>query len=158
HQWKPNVLTDHHEMGSNATFFFQPGVPSRTHPLTPQQNVELTRRIGQYHAKALDKIGSLYYTQEGYDDFYYGKGSTFPDIQGAIGILFEQASPRGHAQESINGVLTFPFAIRNQFTAMLSSLEAIREMRVDILNYQRQFYRDAVAEAAKDPVKAIVFG
>ena len=27
HQWKPNVLTDHHEMGSNSSFFFQPGVP-----------------------------------------------------------------------------------------------------------------------------------
>ncbi|HYJ37338.1 MAG TPA: M14 family zinc carboxypeptidase, partial [Chitinophagaceae bacterium] len=29
HLWKPNILTDHHEQGSNATFFFQPGVPSR---------------------------------------------------------------------------------------------------------------------------------
>ena len=26
HKWKPNILTDHHEQGSNATFFFQPGV------------------------------------------------------------------------------------------------------------------------------------
>lgn len=24
---KPNILTDHHEQGSNASFFFQPGVP-----------------------------------------------------------------------------------------------------------------------------------
>lgn len=24
-EWRPNLLTDHHEMGSNATFFFQPG-------------------------------------------------------------------------------------------------------------------------------------
>jgi hypothetical protein len=108
HQWKPNVLTDHHEMGTNATFFFQPGVPARMHPLTPQKNLELTKKIGEYHAKALDAIGSYYYTQEGYDDFYYGKGSTFPDVQGAIGILFEQASSRGHAQESTNGILRFP--------------------------------------------------
>jgi len=158
HKWKPNVLTDHHEMGTNASFFFQPGVPARMHPLTPEKNLELTKRIGEYHAKALDAIGSFYYTQEGYDDFYYGKGSTFPDVQGAIGILFEQASSRGHAQESINGVLRFPFTIRNQFTTALSSLKAINEMREDLLNYQRQFYKDAAAEAAKDPVKAIVFG
>lgn len=158
HAWKPNVLTDHHEMGPNATFFFQPGVPSRMHPLTPEKNLELTKKIGEYHAKALDQIGSLYYTQEGYDDFYYGKGSTFPDVQGAIGILFEQASSRGHAQETTNGILRFPFTIRNQFTAALSSVAAIQALREDLLNYQRQFYKDAQAEAAKDPVKAIAFG
>src|SRR6185295_16594306 len=27
-QWKPNVLTDHHEQGTNATFFFMPGEPT----------------------------------------------------------------------------------------------------------------------------------
>ncbi len=158
HQWKPNVLTDHHEMGTNATFFFQPGVPSRMHPLTPEKNLELTKKIGTYHAKALDEIGSLYYTQEGYDDFYYGKGSTFPDVQGAIGILFEQASSRGHAQESVNGVLRFPFTIRNQFTTALSTLKAVNEMRVELLDYQRDFYKTASAEAIKDLTKAIIVG
>jgi hypothetical protein len=158
HQWKPNVLTDHHEMGTNATFFFQPGVPSRMHPLTPEKNLELTKKIAAFHAKALDAIGSYYYTQEGYDDFYYGKGSTFPDVQGAIGILFEQASSRGHAQESSNGVLRFPFTIRNQFTAALSTLDAIQALRDELLNHQRQFFKDAVAEASKDLNKAIIFG
>jgi hypothetical protein len=158
HKWKPNVLTDHHEMGTNTTFFFQPGVPSRMHPLTPEKNFELTKRIGEFHAKALDEIGSLYFTQEGYDDFYYGKGSTFPDVQGAVGILFEQASSRGHAQESSNGILRFPFTIRNQFVTALSSLKAITNMRVELLDYQRQFYKDAGIEAAKDPVKGYIFG
>lgn len=158
HEWKPNVLTDHHEMGTNATFFFQPGVPSRMHPLTPAKNLELTRKIGEYHAKALDEIGSLYYTQEGFDDFYYGKGSTFPDIHGAIGILFEQASSRGHAQESTNGVLRFEFTIRNQFTTVLSSLKAVNELRPALLDYQRQFYKEAQTESERDPVKSIVFG
>ena len=158
HHWKPNLLTDHHEMSTNATFFFQPGVPSRVHPLTPKKNIELTTRMGEFHAKALDKIGSLYFTQQGYDDFYYGKGSTFPDVQGAIGILFEQASARGHAQESDNGVLRFPFAIRNQFITALSSLEAVNAMREDLLNYQRQFFRDARAEALANTNKAFIFG
>ena len=156
HEWRPNLLTDHHEMGTNSTFFFQPGVPSRNHPLTPAKNTELTKKIGEYHAQALDAIGSLYYTQEGFDDFYYGKGSTFPDVQGAIGILFEQASSRGHAQESINGVVTFPFTIRNQFTTALSSLKAVNALRTDLLNYQREFFKNALTDAAKDPVKSIV--
>jgi hypothetical protein len=157
-RWKPNLLTDHHEQGTNATFFFMPGVPSRVHPLTPPKNQELTRKLGDFHAKALDRIGSLYFTQEGYDDFYYGKGSTFPDAQGAVGILFEQASSRGHAQESTNGVLRFPFTIRNQFTTMLSSLKGINELREEFLTYQRDFYKSAITEASKDPVKAYIVG
>lgn len=158
HNWLPNILTDHHEMGTNATFFFQPGIPSRTHPLTPKLNQKLTRSIGDYHAKALNKIGSLYYTEESYDDFYYGKGSTFPDINGSIGILFEQASSRGHIQESENGIITFPFTIRNQFTTALSTLDAAKNMREEILKYQYDFYKNARSEASKESNKAIVFG
>ena len=158
HDWKPNLLTDHHEMGTNSTFFFQPGVPSRKHPLTPQKNFELTQKIGTFHAKALDKIGSLYFTEEAYDDFYYGKGSTYPDVNGAVGILFEQASSRGHAQESVNGVVRFPFTIRNQVATTLSSLEAMQNMRVEMLSYQRDFYQQALKEASAQPVRAYVFG
>ena len=158
HKWLPNILTDHHEMGSNATFFFQPGIPSRTHPLTPKLNQELTRNIGDFHAEALDQIGSLYYTEESYDDFYYGKGSTFPDINGGIGILFEQASSRGHVQETENGLLTFPFTIRNQFTTALSTLKAGKNMREELLTYQHNFYKNARTEASKENTKAIVFG
>ncbi len=158
HDWKPNILTDHHEQGSNATFFFQPGVPSRVNPNTPVKNQQLTAAIGNYHAKFLDSIGSLYFTKEGYDDFYYGKGSTFPDIHGAVGILFEQASSRGHAQETANGLLTFPFTIRNQFVTSLSTLEAAKNLRKEMLNYQRDFYKDVKAEAEASPIKAYVFG
>jgi hypothetical protein len=158
HAWKPNVLTDHHEMGTNNTFFFQPGIPSCTHPLTPKRNQELTGKIGEYHAKFLDNIGSLYYTKEDFDDYYYGKGSTYPDANGSIGILFEQASSRGHAQESVHGILTFPFTIRNQFQTSLSTLQAAYELKNDLLDWQREFYKTAMTEASSDGVKGIVFG
>lgn len=158
HKWLPNILTDHHEMGTNSTFFFQPGEPTRVHPLTPKLNQQLTEEIGTYHAKALNKIGSLYYSEEGYDDYYYGKGSTFPDVNGSIGILFEQGSSRGHIQESENGILTFPFTIRNQFTAALSTVEAAKNMRSKILKFQRDFYTKLRSEGVKNKTKAIVFG
>ncbi|MGC4102059.1 M14 family zinc carboxypeptidase [Ferruginibacter sp.] len=158
HKWKPNILTDHHEQGSNATFFFQPGVPARVNPLTPEKNQELTNKLAKFHAKALDKIGSLYFTKENYDDFYYGKGSTYPDINGAIGILFEQASSRGHAQETANGILRFPFTIKNQFVTALSTLEGAKELRKEFLTWQRDFYSNTLKEAAAAPVQGYVFG
>ena len=139
HKWYPNVVTDHHEMGTNSTYFFQPGEPDRVHPLTPDLNQKLTAAFGKYHAEALDGIGSLYYSEENFDDYYYGKGSTFPDVNGSVGILFEQGSSRGHIQESENGILTFPFTIRNQFMTAMSSLKATNELKTELRNYQYEF-------------------
>ncbi len=158
HKWKPNILTDHHEQGSNATFFFQPGVPSRVNPLTPQKNQELTGKLAKFHAAFLDRIGSMYFTKENYDDFYFGKGSTYPDINGAIGILFEQASSRGHLQQTANGLLSFPFTIKNQFTTELSTIEGAKALRKDFLQWQKDFYKESISDAVLDPIKAYVFG
>jgi hypothetical protein len=157
-EWLPNILTDHHEMGTNATFFFQPGIPSRTHPLTPILNQELTQKIADFHVEELNEIGSLYYSKESFDDFYYGKGSTFPDINGGIGILFEQASSRGHIQKSANGILTFPFTIKNQLTAAISTLKAGIALKESLLEYQYNFYKNSREEALKSKNKGIIFG
>ena len=140
HDWYPNVLTDHHEMGTNSTFFYQPGVPSRVNPLTPNKNQELTAKIGKYHERILSDNGSFFYSEEDYDDFYYGKGSTFPDINGGIGILFEQGSSRGHLQESINGNISFPFTIKNQLLTSISSLQATVDLKNELLDYQYNFF------------------
>jgi hypothetical protein len=156
-EWIPNILTDHHEMGTNSSFFFQPGIPSRVNPLTPKQNQELTKKIGAFHVEAFNQLGSLYYSEEDYDDFYYGKGSTYPDVNGSIGILFEQASSRGHLQESDNGLLSFPFTIRNQLTAGFSTLKAATALRIELLNYFKDFYKNATASAKKSKQKALVF-
>ena len=157
HKWKPNVVLDFHEMGTNSTFFFQPGIPERTNPLTPARNQELTREFGSYHAKELDKRGSLYFTQERFDDFYMGKGSTYPDLHGSVGILFEQASSRGFIQENQDGLLRFHDTIANHFTTSLSSLRATSAMRKRLNDYKKGFYAQALKMADKQPVKTYVF-
>ncbi len=153
-KWLPNVLTDHHEMGTYSTFFFQPGIESRTNPNTPDNNEMLTAKIATYHADALDSIGSLYYSKESYDDFYYGKGSTYPDINGAVGILFEQASSRGSAQESPHGVLRFPFTVRNQVVTSFSTLRAANALRIQLLEHQQQFYAESKVMASQEEYPA----
>ncbi|MBI2514410.1 MAG: zinc carboxypeptidase [Opitutae bacterium] len=158
HRWRPNLLTDHHEMGTNGTFFFQPGVPTRNNPSSPAKVFELTAKVAAFHERALDGKGIFYYSEQGFDDFYPGKGSTYPDLHGTIGILFEQASARGHAQESENGVLTFAFAIRNHVLSSLSSLDASVALRTELLGLQKDFPRETAELAAKSKVKAYVFG
>ena len=157
HRWKPNVVLDFHEMGSGSTYFFQPGIPARTNPLTPKRNQELTGEFAKFHAKRMDGIGSLYFTKERFDDFYMGKGSTYPDLHGSIGILFEQASSRGQVQKTDNGVLEFRDTIKNQLTTSLSSLEATTALRKQLLQYQRSFYQGAMRQAAKAKVQTYVF-
>lgn len=140
--WRPHILTDFHEMGTNATYFFQPGVPDRTHPLTNPKNIQLTNVLAQYHAKALDNEQQLYYTQERFDDFYYGKGSTYPDAHGTVGILFEQASSRGAQQMSINGLLNFPMTIKNQIATTFSTFQGALENKPAFLNHHAAFYQE----------------
>ena len=157
HDWKPNILTDHHEMGTNSTFFFQPGIPSRTNPNTPQRNQDLTEEIGHFHAHALDSINSLYYTKSSFDDYYYGKGSTYPDANACVGILFEQASSRGHLQESVNGLLSFPFTIRNQVVTSLSTQEAAIAKRKEMLDYQRTFYQNNIKDGKNSSIGGWIY-
>lgn len=158
HEWLPNIVTDHHEMGANSTFFFQPGVPTRNNPLTPENNYVLTRKIAEYHSEYLDKIGAGYYSEEQFDDYYLGKGSSYPDINSSIGILFEQAGFRGRIRETTNGTRKLAYGIRNQFTVTLSTLDAAMNLKDELLDHQKEFYREALRMADKDPVKAYIFG
>ena len=156
HHWRAQVLTDFHEMGSNATYFFQPGIPSRNNPNTPERTFELTAALAEHHAEWLNRHGAFYYSEETFDDFFYGKGSTFPDVNGAIGILFEQASARSLERMTNDGVLTFPFTIRNQFATSMSTLAGSLALRTELLSNQRDFYVSAPEAARQNPVKAYV--
>jgi hypothetical protein len=158
HRWRPSIQTDHHEMGTNSTFFFQPGVPTRNNPSIPPGIVALTHKVAAFHQRALDGKGLLYYSEQGFDDFYPGKGSTYPDLHGSVGILFEQGSSRGHAQESENGIVTFPATIRSQVLVSFSSLDAALALRGELHALQRAFPTETAALAARSPVKAWVFG
>lgn len=157
-EWRPNVLVDLHEMGSNSTFHFSPGEPKRVNPLIPADNQMLTKKLAEGYAKAYDAIGSFYFSAEQFDDYYIGRGPTFMDMNGGVSLLFEQASSRGYAQTTENGLLTFPFAIKNQLTGALSSVSSASRMKNEFLSYQRNYFTTAQGEAKKSARKAFVFG
>ena len=158
HEWLPNIVTDHHESSANFSFFFQPGVPERINPLTPARNYDLTHEIALYHARFLDEIGSQYFSEEVFDDYYFGKGSTYPDINAGVGILFEAAAIRGRIRETSNGIKKMSLGIKNHFTVSLSTLEASMNLRNELLNFQKNFYKSALALAEKSETLAYLFG
>jgi hypothetical protein len=76
HEWKPNITVDYHEMGANSTYYFHPGAPDRTFPLIPKESMELLDRVSDRPRSWLDSEQRLYFNEEGYDNYYIGKGST----------------------------------------------------------------------------------
>ncbi len=157
-KWRPHVLGDYHEMdGEFPSYFFQPGHPKRTHPLTSKENQRITKGLANYHAKALDARAQPYFTEERYDDFYYGKGSAYPDATGAIGLLFEQTAVRGHARELGGVKIRFQEAIANHLATSISLLKGADAYRTDILNYRFSARDETVRRALADPVKAYIF-
>ncbi|MCK6618167.1 MAG: M14 family metallopeptidase [Cyclobacteriaceae bacterium] len=159
HQWRPYVMTDHHEMGTNSTFYFDPGKNSSNNPIVPAQLYDvLYPKFGEYFAKAMDGIGSQYFTKEAFDKLYPGYGSSYVNFYGGAGFLFEQASSRGHLQETTTVPLTFAFTIRNQFTASLATIRASIAERETLINLRLNFFRTAATQAKANPVKGYVFG
>lgn len=159
HHWRPYVQTDHHEMGSNATFYFDPGKDSSNNPVVPDYLYKtIYPKYGEYFARAMNAIGSMYYTKESFDKLYPGYGSSYINFYGGAGFLFEQASSRGHVQETSTIPLTFSFTIRNQFVASLTTIRASLAEKAELLKMRKEFYRSAVDQAKNSPIKGYVFG
>lgn len=158
HRWYPNVQIDFHEMGKDSTYYFEPSPASMHSPLLPASSYAFNKTLAKYHAQALDALGSLYYTGENFDNFSPVYGSTYPDFHGAVGVTVEQASSRGRVQESVNGLLTFPFTIRNQVATGLGTVRGAVTERDGLLKLQKDFFQSALKQAGQQPVKAFVFG
>ena len=159
HEWYPNVVLDVHEMGTNSNYFFDPMKSSASvKPLIPQENVDLYPIFAEYYVKYMDSIGSFYYTKESFDETYPGYGSTYSDLQGGLALLFEQASSRGHVQETNYGEMTFGFTIRNQFLNGIATVEAAVDNKVLLRDYQKRFFETSLSEFKNEKIKAYEFG
>ena len=159
HSWKPNVTADFHEMGTNSTYFFVPFKPNGSlNPVIPKENYDYFNFLfGSYFADALDEIGTLYFTREIFDRTYPGYGSAYPDYLGGIGLLFEQASSRGHKQKTQFGEITFPFTIKNQYVSSMTTVKASVANKEKLKDYQSNFYKSAITDSSRKKVKGYIF-
>ena len=159
HKWRPYVQTDHHEMGTNSTFYFDPGKESSNNPIVPDYLYKnIYPKFGEYFTKATNSIGSMYFTKEAFDKLYPGYGSSYINFYGGAGFLFEQGSSRGHVQETTTIPITFGFTIRNQFTASLATITASLAEKEDLIELRKQFYLTSKQQAANSVIKGYSFG
>lgn len=156
HEWRPNITVDYHEMGSASTYYFHPGAPERTFPYIPERSMELLDLVAVRPRSWLDSEQRLYFHEEGFDNYYIGKGSTYPHMHASMGMLFEQASSVGLI-DTPHGLLSFQDNIRTQYRTSLEMIRAGLEMKDELLQYQREFSRETAELAAEDDIRAYVF-
>lgn len=156
-EWMPNIAADFHEMGPNTSYFFSPGPPDGLHPLLSTAGLELNQRMNAFLTEQLDSEGALYVSEEVFDDFYLGYGSSYPGLIGAIPYLFEQSSVRGIVQETEFGTFYYDDKVGQQARVGLALVRAALANREQLLSFQRDFYRESQRLANADPIIAHVF-
>ncbi len=140
YRWLPNLVLDFHEMGTEQSLFFQPGVEGRDHPMSPAFVRDITQGFARRYAETMDGIGQRFFTREKYDDFYPGKGSTYPDLHGAVGILVEQGSTRGLVHDYASSTRHFQETVLNPLRLSIATVAGLQESHRALLEYQRDFY------------------
>jgi hypothetical protein len=152
-RWHPQIYVDAHEMGADNTYYFAPPMDPINELVLPRQQ-EWLHLLGRHQAARFDQHGFAYTTRELFDGFYPGKGSMWPTMQGAIGILWEQAGVRGLViDRSDETKLHYHDAVRHHTVSGLATIEAAARHREELLT---DFYRsraDAVRLGREGPVK-----
>jgi hypothetical protein len=147
--WRPQVVIDLHEMGSDVEFYFDP--PDQPYgPFFPEFAKSWFVNFGQAYAEAFDDAGFEYMTRERYNFFYPGYTTSWGSYQGAVGMLYEQGSTRGLAIERADeSVRQLADALEQQYTAALTAVRTAAGRRVELLNDYVDGLRDAIAEGTR---------
>lgn len=145
--WQPVVFVDAHEMEGDSTYFFPPSADPFNPNVTQGQRAKQVL-LGRDIAAAMDQLGEPYYTREIFDLFYPGYGDTWPTLNGAIAMTFEQASARGQVWERSDGEeLTYADGVRNHFVTTLATADTVaRNADMFLTDYAQ--YRQSAANGS----------
>ncbi len=148
YRWNPQVHVDFHEMSPESSYFFFP--PTRPHsPIYPDYTFRWSETMGRALARTFDERGWLYYTEEVFDFFYPGYGDTWPALQGAIGMTYEQAGggSAGLAYRRADGeVLTLTDRATHHRAAGRTTVMTAASRKTEFLMDFAAFHRDEGAD------------
>jgi hypothetical protein len=132
-KFRPQLFVDAHEMGSLDTFLFYP----QAEPFNPHLPATLhgwQKTFGDDQAAAFDQYGWSYYTREWADAWGPFYSDAWGSLNGAIGILYEQASFYGQPLRRASGeIVTYREAVHHQAVSSLANLRSLRGNRTAIL-------------------------
>lgn len=143
-RFHPQLFVDAHEMGRDDSYLFYPQADP-INPHLPAKLVEWQTRYAADIAKAFDAHGWSYYTREwadGWGPFY---SDSWGSLNGAIGILYEQARFDGQSVKLDSGeVATYREAAHRQATASLANVKTLAANREAVLRDYAEHRRASV--------------
>jgi hypothetical protein len=157
-EYPPHILADLHEMGGNSTYFFPPTAPP-SNPLFMEPQIQLMDVFGADIAAAFDARGFAYFNRDTYDLFYPGYVDMWPMAHGALGMTFEQASPRALVLRRSDGdLLTYGDGVTHHFTAAIQTMVTAAKNRRQILTDYLEFRRDGIRGSGMGPAEYVLTG
>jgi putative intracellular protease/amidase len=145
-------------MGGNSTYFFPPTAPP-SNPLFTETQIQLMDVFGADMAGAFDGRGFPYFNRDTYDLFYPGYMDMWPMTHGALGMTFEQASPRALVLRRNDGdLVTYGDGVARHFTAAIQTIVTAARNRESILRDYLVFRRDGSRGGGGAPAEYVLTG
>ena len=123
-QWRPQILVDGHEMGSQDTFMTGPP----REPINKNIDTDLIKWgnvFAQDQATAFDENNWRFYTGEWHEDLYPGY-SFYVQFRGTLGILYEQSRMAEDGVKRPEGTIqSYKESVHNQFISTLTNLNTL---------------------------------
>ena len=133
-QWRPQILVDGHEMGSQDTFMTGPP----REPINKNIDKNLIKWgnvFAQDQASAFDENNWRFYTGEWHEDLYPGY-SFYVQFRGSLGILYEQSRMAEDGVKRPEGTIqSYKESVHHQFVSTITNLKTL-------LNNSKSMYKD----------------
>ena len=152
----PQLVVDAHEMGGFDTYLFYP----QSKPLNPRLPGQLPSWQGRFasdQSRAFDERGWGYYTREWADAWFPGYSDAWGSLNGAIGLLYEQASVSGQPLARPSGrIVSYRESVHGHVVSSLVNLETLAANRREILADFLAFHREQVDGEREDADEVFV--
>ena len=125
-EWKPQILVDAHEMGSQDTFMTGPA----REPINKNVDYDLIKWgnvFAQDEGEAFDRRDWRFYTGEWHEDLYPGY-SFYVTFKGTLGILYEQSRMAEDGVRRPEGTIqSYKESVHHQYISTLINLKTLKE-------------------------------
>lgn len=140
--WMPHIHVDIHEQYPENPYYFAPAAQP-FHTEIEDWQVELQHDIGKNNARYFDKQAWAYFTGEVFDLFYPSYGDTYPILNGAIGMTYEQA---GHGIAGLaymlenEDTLSLEDRITHHHTTAMATVESTNYLHDTLIQLQTDYF------------------
>lgn len=131
-RWRPILVVDIHEMGSQDTYLFSPGRDPYS-PHYPGYFHDWGRWFADDQARAFDRYGYPYYSGEWNEEWYPGYTGSWAWLRGANGVLYEQARIAEDGVQRPSHLLSYRQSVHHQLISSFANLETLRRERARML-------------------------